>query len=193
MAGSDVMLTNITRWSGPLTALIAAALFGISTPLSKVLLGSGVDPWLMAGLLYCGSGVGLSVVYAIRGSHTREATLRRADLPLLTLITGFGGVAAPVLLMIGLTRTSAASASLLLNVEGLATMAIAWLVFRESVDRRLLVGALSILAGALLISYQGSGAFGAGSVWIIAACLGWGIDNNLTRKLSGQDPVQIAA
>ena len=105
-----------------------------------------------------------------------------------------GGVAGPVLLMFGLSATDASSASLLLNLEGLATMAIAWIVFRENVDGRLLLGACAILAGAVLLSWSGEGFRPSwGSLLIAAACLAWGIDNNLTRKLSSSDPVQIAA
>jgi drug/metabolite transporter (DMT)-like permease len=185
--------TDDRSWSGALMALMAAALFGASMPLAKSLLGSGVDPWLLAGLLYRGSGVGLSVAYWLRRSNTAEASLRRAELPWLALVVLFGGVAGPVLLMFGLARTSAASASLLLNLEGLATMAIAWLVFREHVDRRLLLGAFAILCGAMLLSYHGTAGFGIGTLAIIAACIAWGIDNNLTRKLSAGDPLQIAA
>jgi drug/metabolite transporter (DMT)-like permease len=95
--------------------------------------------------------------------------------------------------MLGLATTSASSASLLLNLEGLATMAIAWVVFRENVDRRLLLGAAAILAAAVLLSWQsGAPALGVGSLAIAGACAAWGIDNNLTRKLSASDPVQIA-
>ena len=96
--------------------------------------------------------------------------------------------------MLGLARTDAAArAALLLNLEGVATMVIAWLVFRENVDRRILLGALAILAGAVLLSWQGGAAgVGWGTLLIAGACLAWGIDNNLTRKLSGADPVQIA-
>ncbi len=103
-----------------------------------------------------------------------------------------GGLAGPLLLMFGLARTNAASASLLLNLEGLATMAIAWLAFREHVDRRLLLGAFAILAGAALLSWQGGASLDWGAVLIAGACLCWGIDNNLTRKLSSADPMQIA-
>jgi len=103
-----------------------------------------------------------------------------------------GGIGGPLLLMLGLARTDAASASLLLNLEGLATMAIAWLWFRENVDRCLLMGAFAILAGAVLLSWQGRAALDVGSVLIAGACLCWGIDNNPTRKLSSADPVQIA-
>lgn len=178
---------------GILYALFAASLFGASTPLAKWLLGNGLDPWLLAGLLYGGSGIGLSFVYLLRGRHSTEASLQRRDVFWLALVVLFGGVAGPVLLMFGLANTSAASASLLLNLEGLATMAIAWLVFREQVDRRLLLGAFAILCGAMLLSYQGTQGFGIGTLAIIGACVAWGVDNNLTRKLSGSDPLQIAA
>ncbi len=130
---------------GIVYGLIAAVLFGASTPLAKWLLGNGLDPWLLAGLLYGGAGIGLSVVYLLRGHHATEASLQRRDLPWLALVVLFGGIAGPVLLMYGLAHTSAASASLLLNLEGLATLTIAWLVFREHDDHRLLLGAFAIL------------------------------------------------
>jgi len=119
--------------------------------------------------------------------------LRRHDLPVLALVVLCGGAVGPVLLMVGLSTTPASSAALLLNLEGLATMAIAWLGFRENVDRRLLLGAAAILAGAILLSWQGGTAGGGlGVLAIVGACLAWGIDNNLTRKLSAADPVQTA-
>jgi drug/metabolite transporter (DMT)-like permease len=93
--------------------------------------------------------------------------------------------------MLGLRRTDASSAALLLNVEGLATMAIAWGVFREGTDKRLLLGAFAILAGAIVLSWQSGAALNGGAVLIVAACVCWGVDNNLTRKLSSADPVRI--
>ncbi|WP_431283240.1 DMT family transporter [Humitalea sp. 24SJ18S-53] len=175
-------------------ALLSAILFGASTPVAKLLLGF-VDPWMMAGLLYLGAGAGLAIVHLCRASlrlPATEAPLRRADMPWLGLVILSGGIGGPLLLMFGLSRTDAASASLLLNLEGLATMGIAWLWFRENVDRRLLVGAFAILAGAMLLSWQGRAALDWGALLIAGACLCWGIDNNLTRKLSSADPVQIA-
>jgi drug/metabolite transporter (DMT)-like permease len=150
----------------------------------------------MAGLLYLGSGLGLSATLLARKLvrlPRTEASLTGADLPWLALIVLFGGIIGPVLLMLGLAVTPASSAALLLNLEGLATMAIAWLVLRENVDARLLAGAFAILAGALLLSWQGgAGGVGFGALAIAGACLAWGIDNNLTRKLSAADPMQIA-
>lgn len=183
-------------WPGAPLALASAALFGASTPLAKALLGDGIDPWLLAGLLYLGSGFGLAAFQLCRrflGIAGSEAPLRRVDIPWLALVILVGGVAGPVLLMAGLSRTAASSAALLLNLEGIATMAIAWLAFRENVDRRILLGAAAILAGAMLISWNGgSSGFGWGALAIAGACLAWGIDNNLTRQLSSADPVQIA-
>ena len=179
---------------GILLALSSAALFGASTPFAKLLLGS-VDSWMMAALLYLGAGIGLAAVHLSRTALRLpmvEAPLRRADMPWLGLVILFGGMLGPLLLMFGLSRTDAAGTSLLLNLEGLATMAIAWVAFRENVDRRLLLGAAAILAGAALLSWQGQASFQWGALLIAGACLCWGIDNNLTRKLSSADPVQTA-
>lgn len=184
-------------WPGAPLAIGSAALFGASTPLAKMLLGNGIGPWLLAGLLYLGSGVGLGIFYAARkllGAASAEAPLRLSDLLWLGLTILSGGVLGPVLLMLGLSRTPASSAALLLNLEGIATMAIAWVVFRESTDRRIIVGAAAILGGAILLSWTGGPTpVGWGAVFIAGACLAWGIDNNLTRKVSHADPVQIAA
>ena len=184
-----------TTDSGPLLALASAALFGASTPVAKLLLGV-TDPLLLAGLLYLGSGIGLGIISlgARLSGRAAEAPLRRRDLPWLGLIVLFGGVLGPALLMAGLTSASGGAGSLLLNTESLATMAIAWIFLRENVDRRVFAGAMAILAGALVLSWPTDGAAmtGGGGALIVAACICWGIDNNLTRKLSAGDPVQIA-
>ena len=189
-------MRRLASWPGAPLALASAALFGASTPLAKLLLGEGVGPWLLAGLLYLGSGAGLALLQLARrglGLPPAEAPLRRPDLPWLVLVVIAGGAVGPLLLMVGLASTPASTGALLLNVEGLATMAIAWVAFRENVDRRLLVGAAAILAGALILSWRGGPAgLGVGSLAIIGACVAWGVDNNLTRKLSSADPVQIA-
>lgn len=187
--------THSHLWPGVPLALASAALFGASTPFSKLLLGS-VDPQVLAGLLYLGAGLGLGIVHLGRaaiGIPAVEAPLRSSDLPWLAGVVVFGGIAGPLLLVLGLDRTSAASGSLLLNLEGLATMGIAWTVFRENVDRQLLLGAFAILAGAVVLAWNGHGVtLDAGAGFIAAACLAWGIDNNLTRKLSSADPVLTA-
>ncbi|WP_026607644.1 DMT family transporter [Methylocapsa acidiphila] len=182
-------------WPGVPFALASALLFGASTPLSKLLLGS-VEPQMLAGALYLGAGFGLALLRkasALGGRLAQEAPLRKGDLPWLGAAVFFGGVLGPLFLMLGLARTDAASGSLLLNLESLATMSIAWIVFKENVDRRLLLGAFAILLGAMLLSWTGQGvSLDLGAGLIAAACLAWGIDNNLTRKLSAADPTQIA-
>jgi drug/metabolite transporter (DMT)-like permease len=172
-------------------ALLSAALFGVSAPFAKLLLGE-VSPWLLAGLLYLGSGIGLALVRLFRRSN--EAGLSRRDLPWFGAAVLSGGVIGPVLLVFGLAQSSAAEASLLLNLESVLTLVIAWVVFRENVDRRLLVGAAAIVAGAVLLSWPKdvSVGFGWGPVLIAGACLAWAIDNNFTRKVSAADPMQIA-
>ena len=182
----------LTNGRGIAAALGAAVLFGASTPAAKILLGD-VGPWLLAGLLYLGSGVGLMLVRFLRGSN--GAPLTRHDWPWMLGAVAFGGVAGPVLLMWGLSRTTASTASLLLNAEGVLTALLAWFVFRENFDRRIALGMAAIITGAVVLSW--SGLDSVKSVWpplaILGACLCWAIDNNLTRKVSLSDPFQIAA
>ena len=176
-------------------ALLAAVLFGASAPLAKALLRT-VSPQLLAGLLYLGSGIGLSIVAAVvrRRGGSRETPLTRGDAPWLVAAILFGGIIGPVLLMLGLVRTPAASASLLLNLEGVFTASIAWVVFHENVDRRIALGMFAIVLGGAAISWQGRATFGGltGPLAVAGACLCWAIDNNLTQKVSGGDPVQVA-
>ncbi|MBU1588791.1 MAG: DMT family transporter [Actinobacteria bacterium] len=169
----------------------AAVLFGAGTPLAKLLLGE-VSPWLLAGLLYAGSGLGLGVYRLI--ARPGRVRLARGDvLPLVGAIA-FGGVLGPVLLMFGLSSMPATGASLLLNAEGVFTAVIAWVVFRENVDRRIALGMAAIVAGAVVLSIPTGADFGA--VWpslaILGACLCWGIDNNLTRKVAMTDASWLA-
>ncbi|MES0060798.1 EamA family transporter [Mesorhizobium sp. M0041] len=182
-------------WPGVPLALGSAALFGAVSPLSKLILDS-VSPLMLAGLLYLGAGLGLALFWLYRrstGGDQTEASLQTADISWLAAAIAMGGIVGPVLLISGLALTTASSAALLLNVEGLATMAIAWLVFHENVDRRLLIGAGAILAGAVVLSWAGKGiSANAGALLVVGACVAWGIDNNLTRKISAADPVTIA-
>ncbi len=182
-------------WPGVPLALGSATLFGASTPFAKTLLGQ-VSPWMLAGLLYLASGVGLFGLHLLRHATAHrliEAPLRRADWPWLIAVIASGGILGPVLLLIGLRTSPASSASLLLNLEGVFTLTMAWVVFRENVDLRIGLGAAAILCGALPLSWTGSrSGLGWGGLAIAGACFAWALDNNLTRKLSGADPVQIA-
>lgn len=191
-------LASMKGMPGIAPALLAALLFGASTPLAKLLVGD-VAPVMLAGLLYAGSGAGLGAWMLLRrfapARVAAEAPLRRRDLPWLAGAVLSGGVAGPVLLMIGLSATPASSASLLLNLESVLTALVAWVVFRENVDVRIFLGMMAIVAGGVLLSGTQAPAGGLpwGSLAIAGACACWAIDNNLTRAISGGDPVQLAA
>ncbi|WP_298609463.1 DMT family transporter [uncultured Thiothrix sp.] len=184
------MLVNFHKSPGVIAALTAAVLFGASTPLAKFLLGE-IHPWLLAGLLYLGSGLGLFIYRRVRGLP--KLSLPKAELAWLLAAILAGGVLAPVLLLLGLKAMPASGASLLLNAEAVFTAVLAWVVFRENVDRRILLGMLVIVAGALLLS--GSNDLSFGSIWpalaVLVACLLWGLDNNLTRKVSLNDATAL--
>ena len=177
---------------GIAAALAAALLFGASTPLAKLLL-ENVSPWMLAGLLYLGSGIGLTIYrQVIRAPRVTLATSERAWFAGAVLA---GGVIAPLLLMLGLSAMSASSASLLLNAEGVFTTLLAWIVFRENFDRRIALGMVSILVGAVALSWPNE--IELAELWpslaVLGACLAWGIDNNLTRKVALNDAAWIAS
>ena len=180
-------------------ALGAALLFGASTPLAKLLVGD-VPALLLAGLLYLGSGLGLGVLLVARwakergsGQTATHLAIPCTEVPWLLGAILFGGMLGPALLMLGLTRTSGASASLLLNVEGVLTAGIAWLVFKENTDRQIVMGMVAIVAGGVLLSWEPGGAtLSTGALFILGACLCWAIDNNLTRKVSTNDAMLVA-
>jgi len=181
--------------NGVFYAIAAAVLFGASTPLATSLLDA-VEPVLLSGLLYLGSGVGLVMVRVARDGGWKASGLQPAEWRWLAGAIAFGGVLGPVALMQGLTMTAGATASLLLNLEAVLTALIAWVVFRENADRRVVMGMVSIVAGGVVLSWPQGGTTVEGS-WlgplsIAAACLFWGIDNNLTRKVSGNDALLIA-
>ncbi len=178
-----------------LYALISAALFGASTPAAKVLVGS-VHPAVLAGFLYCGAGIGIAALRRTLPSIVAtapEVALTRSELPWLAGAIAAGGVIGPLLLMAGLARTDAASASLLLTLEGAATALMAWFVFHENFDRRIALGMCFLVAGATVLSWSGTPTVNSliGPLAIVGACLAWGLDNNLTRKVSLADPLQI--
>jgi len=181
--------------AGSWTALMAAILFGVSTPLAKGMLAV-VSPQVLAGLFYLGSGIGLVFLRRIQsGTIRKEAPLNRIDLPWLSGAVVFGGIAGPVLLFTGLRQTPASDASLLLNLEGVFTVIMAWAVFHENLDRRVSVGIVAVLLGGTLISWQPTaiGATFLGPLAIGVACLCWAIDNNLTQRISAGDPREVAA
>lgn len=185
--------------SGVIFALAAATLFGASTPFAKLLVGE-IPPIILAGLLYLGSGIGLLSWLWLRGrflarrGRESESPLMRHDIPWLTGAIAVGGVLGPLLLMYGLTVTSASTSSLLLNMEGVFTTLLAWLVFHENYDFRILIGMLLITTAGVLLCWEQVPKIGVpwGPIAIVGACLCWAIDNNLTRHVSASDPVQIA-
>lgn len=180
-------------------ALASALLFGASTPLAKLLAGN-MPPLLLAGLLYLGSGLGLGVLLLLRrlrerlrGQPVTRLHIARAELPWLLGAIVAGGLLGPALFMLGLAQTSAASASLLLNLEGMLTAVMAWLAFRENADRRIVLGMLAIALGGVLLSWEPGGAtFSPGALLIAGACLCWALDNNLTRKVAANDALLLA-
>jgi drug/metabolite transporter (DMT)-like permease len=182
---------------GVIVALGSAVLFGMSTPLAKTLVGS-VSPLMLAGLLYAGSGLGLAVILAGRRlGKPRESSItlpRRGEWFWLAGAILFGGVAGPVALMYGLVTSAASTASLLLNLEAVFTALLAWFLFKENFDRRIMLGMFAIVAGGLLLVWTpgAQGEASLGLVLIAVACLCWAIDNNLTRKVSASDAVLIA-
>ncbi len=183
--------------AGVRNALFAALLFGASAPLAKVFLHT-LSPMELAGALYLGSGLGLALWRLVRRflhiTGKMEPAIGHSDWAWLIGAIFSGGVVAPVLLMIGLATTPASSTSLLLNMEGVLTALLAWFVFRENFDRRILLGMVAIVAGGVLLSCNPtqSVGFSWGALAIVGACFCWAIDNNLTRKVSAADPVQIA-
>ena len=177
-------------------ALAAAILFGSSTPLARALVGA-IDPAWLAGCLYAGSGLGLSVVFALRRASGRTqgvAPLSRGDVPWLAATILFGGVAAPLAFTFGLRDTAGATASLLLNLETVLTVLLAWYAFREHCSARGVIGMTLIVAACALLGWgeRELSSAGRGAGLIALACLGWALDNNLTRKIAGSDALAIA-
>lgn len=177
---------------GARAALAAALLFGAGIPLAKPLLDD-VSPWLLAGLLYTGAGVGLWLIRLVR--HSPRVHVDQAEIAPLVGAIFFGGVLGPVLLLVGLVNLPATASSLLLNAESVFTALIAWVIFKENVDRRIAVGMAAIAGGAALITVAGG--VSAGAVWpslaILGACMCWGVDNNLTRAVALNDATWLAA
>ena len=175
-------------------AIAAAALYAISTPFSKILL-EGVSPTMMASLLYLGAGIGLLLVSCSRrivGRESGETPLDRSDLP-YTVAMIVLDIAAPILLMTGLTMTSSATTSLLNNFEIVATTVIALVIFRENVSKTLWTAILLVTVSSILLSVDDLSGFvlSPGALLVLGACFCWGLENNCTRRLSEKDPIQI--
>lgn len=188
--------TGMSGHKGILAALASAFLFGAGTPLAKGLLDQ-VSPWMLAGLLYLGSGLGLGLYRLIRGTATPR--LSRDETGWLLAAVLCGGVMAPVLLMFGLSSMPSSHAALLLNAEAVLTTLLAWAVFKESLGQRIALGMAAIVAGALLLSWPQNNALRGAqpeSLWpalaVLLACLFWALDNNFTRKVALNDASWIA-
>ena len=179
-------------------ALAAAAFFGASFPLSKLLLRD-LGPVGLAGLLYLGSGLGIGILRLLRRSRSgaAEATLKKSDLGWLAGVILSGGVAGPILLLLGLTRTSAHVSALLANTETIFTMALAIAFFGDFLIRREALGAAAIFLGATTVAWAGAQEGGqitwTGPLLLLGAGLAWGLDNNFSQRISAKDPLQIAA
>jgi len=175
-------------------AILAASLYALNAPVSKLLL-KDVPPTMMAGMLYLGAGIGMTLMGLVRsktGNGKQEMQLTKKDLP-YTLGMVILDIAAPIFLMVGLSRTTAANASLLNNFEIVATSIIALLIFKETIGRRLWIAIGLITLSSILLSVEdaSSFSFSIGSLYVLAACVCWGLENNCTRCLSKSDPLEI--
>ena len=207
------------NFKGVFLAAAAAALFGMSTPLAK-LLEQEIAPVMLASLFYLGTGIGFTLLSAVSASRKKQGKilfLSRPDLPSLFVVVSAGGIFAPICLMLGLSYSSATAASLLLNLEAVLTALIAWIYFHENCDSKIILGMISITVGGITLSFNqlSFNQFGfnhpmvnsslnltesistalssmAGPILIAMACLGWAIDNNFTRKIAAADAKQIA-
>lgn len=177
-----------------LWAVLAAALYALNSPVSKLLLDK-ISPTMMAAFLYLGAGIGLAIVRLVQrgmGKDQKEKPLTRKDLP-YTIGMVVLDIAAPIFLMIGLTRTTAANASLLNNFEIVATSVIALCIFKEAISKRLWAAIVLVTISSIVLSVKdmSSFSFSFGSIFVLLACVCWGFENNCTRMISNKDPLQI--
>lgn len=208
------MASHKNNFKGVFLAAAAAALFGMSTPFAK-LLEKEIAPVMLASLFYLGFGIGFALLSAWAAAKKKQGKvllLGRADFPTLFILISAGGIFAPICLMLGLSYSSATTASLLLNLEAVLTALIAWIYFRENCDSKIILGMIAITAGGVVLSFNQLGfnqnsvdsalnlapeitphlASITGPLLIALACLGWAIDNNFTRKIAAADAKQIA-
>lgn len=177
-----------------LYALLATALYAVNVPLSKILLNN-VDEVIMAGLLYLGAGVGLSVytfTAKLFGKNVVDNPLAKKDMPYIVAMVVLD-IAAPILLMLGIKNCNSANVSLLNNFEIVATRLIAAVVFKELISKKLLIAISLVTISSLILSFEGEGTFdfSVGSLYVFGACLCWGVENNCTRVLSDKSSVQV--
>ena len=172
-------------------AILAAALYAINIPLSKILL-TQVSPTMMAAFLYFGAGLGLFIYGILTGEREKSNSLTKAELP-YTIGMILLDIAAPILLMIGLEMTNSANASLLNNFEIVATSLIAFFAFKELLSKRLTLAIIFVTLASITLSFEGEGSsqFNTGSLLVLAASCCWGLENNCTRMLSSKSSVQI--
>lgn len=175
-------------------AILAAGLYALNAPVSKLLLEE-VPPTMMAALLYLGAGIGLAMVCLVQrmtGKGKKEAPLTKKDMP-YTVGMVVLDIAAPIFLMVGLTMTTAANASLLNNFEIVATAVIALFIFREAISRRLWLAIVLVTISSAILSVEDvtSFTFSYGSIFVLLACVCWGLENNCTRMISHKDPLEI--
>ena len=172
-------------------AILAAALYAINIPLSKILL-QHVSPTMMAAFLYLGAGIGLFIYGKITKKREHSESLTKAELP-YTIGMILLDIAAPILLMLGLGSTNSANASLLNNFEIVATSCIAFLIFKEMISKRLTLAIILVTIASIMLSFEGKGSFefNTGSLLVLAASCCWGLENNCTRMLSSKSSVQI--
>ena len=179
---------------GIMMAILAAVLYAVSSPFSKILLNE-MPPTLMAGFLYLGAGVGMSLIAVsrrVRQVENTEIHLSKAEMP-YTVAMILLDIAAPICMLIGLNATTAANASLLNNFEIVATALIALVVFKERISKRLWTGILFLTLSSVILSFEDvtSLEFSYGSLFVLLAAVFWGLENNCTRKLSSCDPLEI--
>jgi drug/metabolite transporter (DMT)-like permease len=189
-------MTRGSMGRGILYGTGAAVTFGASIPLSKQWLDAGVEPLVLAALLYLGSGLGPALQLLLRRGKGSGRPLRAHDLRWLVPATFCGGMVAPVLLALGVARIPASESSLLLSLEGAFTALLAWIVFRERAGGRVVAGMAVLAAGGALLSFQpqpGGLDLHWGALAVAGACLAWAIDNNLVKQIAGGDPIPIVA
>lgn len=182
------------KYTATILAILAAALYAINIPISKLLLRN-VDATMMAGFLYLGAGFGILIyglVSKMFGKGDKKEPLTRKELP-YTIAMVVLDIIAPILLMLGITRTNSANVSLLNNFEIVATSLIALIIFKEVISRKLWFAIVLVTIASIILSFEGNGAFtfNKGSLLVLGACVCWGFENNCTKMISNKSSEEI--